>query len=131
MTGEYFVVEKVLERKLTSDDGTYQYLVKWEDYSDKDNTWEPMDHLRRIRNLTKKVDEAAKAAEKQRTSSIATIRFVYNHFFFCVCLAGENNQRKKKLSLHTCHSFFFVWEGKKHLLSSFSQNKKLLFSGFV
>mmetsp|Transcript_13805 Transcript_13805/g.29913 ORF Transcript_13805/g.29913 Transcript_13805/m.29913 type:complete len:84 (-) Transcript_13805:304-555(-) len=35
-----YKVERILN--LRFDKGVRQYLVKWEGYADKDNTWEPM-----------------------------------------------------------------------------------------
>ncbi|XP_054154222.1 heterochromatin protein 1-like [Oppia nitens] len=38
-----FVVEQIRDRRLVNDE--VQYLVKWREFDEKDNTWEPIDNL--------------------------------------------------------------------------------------
>lgn len=42
-TSELHKVEKIVGMRWSS--GERQYQVKWEGYADKDNTWEPLEHL--------------------------------------------------------------------------------------
>ena len=39
-----YLVEKILDRRV-SDGGGFQYLVKWVDFPEEDNTWEPIENL--------------------------------------------------------------------------------------
>ena len=41
---EVFTVEKILKKRVTSN-GTTEYFLKWMNYSDDDNTWEPVHNL--------------------------------------------------------------------------------------
>lgn len=42
---EEYSVEKLVGRRQNPDTGALEYLVKWLDYPDDANTWEPIDHL--------------------------------------------------------------------------------------
>lgn len=41
---EVFTVEKILKSR-TCPDGTVEYFLKWHNYPDSENTWEPEDNL--------------------------------------------------------------------------------------
>ena len=40
---EVFIVERIVAEKKRK--GRTMYLIKWENYDDADNTWEPIEHL--------------------------------------------------------------------------------------
>jgi len=41
---EEYTVERIVDRRV-NEDGTVEYLLKWNGFDDKDNTWEPESHL--------------------------------------------------------------------------------------
>lgn len=44
-----FIVEKILDKRLKG--SKIEYLVKWEGYTDADNTWEPTRNLENVEYL--------------------------------------------------------------------------------
>lgn len=38
-------VEAIRDKRINKETGCIEYLIKWEGYSEDDNTWEPRDHL--------------------------------------------------------------------------------------
>ena len=44
MSEEEYIVDKVVGKKIES--GIEYYLVKWKDYPEEDNTWEPKNHFK-------------------------------------------------------------------------------------
>ena len=39
-----FTVERILDKRI-SPEGKVEYFLKWMDYPEKDNSWEPIEHL--------------------------------------------------------------------------------------
>ena len=39
-----YTVEKILDKRIT-EDGSVEYLIKWEGYDHSENTWEPLRHF--------------------------------------------------------------------------------------
>lgn len=52
----YYVVEDILDSKV-GPDGTKLYLIKWKDWSHRDNTWEPIKHLAKVEGMVKKFEK--------------------------------------------------------------------------
>lgn len=50
-----FEVEALRDKRVK--DGVALYLVKWKDYSDSDNTWEPISHLEGSMDLVRDYEE--------------------------------------------------------------------------
>ncbi|KAK5638820.1 hypothetical protein RI129_013115 [Pyrocoelia pectoralis] len=40
-----YTVERIIDKRVNSATGTIEYLLKWQGYSDKDNSWEPEENL--------------------------------------------------------------------------------------
>lgn len=62
---EEYNVEKIVARRKNPKTGGYEYLIKWENYSDSENTWEPSEHLK-CPDLIAKFNEAETAKRKRR-----------------------------------------------------------------
>lgn len=65
---EVYVVERVVDKRVT-DDGKIEYLLKWQGYSESENTWEPVEHLN-----CKKLIEKFEQSLKPRPNAIRTRR---------------------------------------------------------
>lgn len=46
-----YEAERILD--ITKEDGQIKYLVKWKGYDQKENTWEPPEHLNHAQRLLK------------------------------------------------------------------------------
>ena len=55
-----YAIERILNHRQL-EDGTYEYQVKWRDYSSKENSWEPFEHF----NSLEKIQEYWKAKKLQ------------------------------------------------------------------
>jgi chromobox protein 1 len=42
-----YFIEKIVDKRFVGNNRLVEYLVKWKDYSDEENTWEPLTHLRK------------------------------------------------------------------------------------
>lgn len=65
-----YTVEKIIDSRI-NDNGVKEYLLKWNGYEEKDNTWEPEENLDcpgLIEAFER--DKAKKDAERKRKSSI-------------------------------------------------------------
>ena len=69
-----YYVDKILDRKIEK--GKKRYLIKWQGYSSKDNTWEPRGNFNRalVKEFDKEFEEKAnkvkcpsKAGEVEQT----------------------------------------------------------------
>ena len=57
---QLFKVERIVGMRWTK--GSREYFVKWEGYAEKDNTWEPMEHLVGCANEIREYEKARDAA---------------------------------------------------------------------
>jgi hypothetical protein len=62
---EAFVVEKVVDKRVRGNKN--EYLLKWKNYDDKDNTWEPEENLD-CAELISAYEAKIKAKSKRRTT---------------------------------------------------------------
>lgn len=63
-----FNVEKVLNKR-TKPNGQVEYLLKWEGWSDADNTWEPIENLSNCIHMIKRFEEEELAPEINKKNS--------------------------------------------------------------
>ena len=61
-----WVVKRILDRQLQWD--KVQYLVKWNEYSDSENTWKSAEHLKAAQQLDvyEVINSAAKKVSRQQ-----------------------------------------------------------------
>lgn len=52
---DLYVVEKIIKKKMIGKKPFY--LVKWENFSEKDNTWEPEENLESVMHLVEEFEE--------------------------------------------------------------------------
>ena len=81
MTQEYFNIEKILDRRKVN--GRFEYLIKWEGYSENESTWEPIKNLKNAKPLLEEYDKAhsihIESEQKKKEST-------------------SNNSKKKKIN---------------------------------
>ena len=62
MSEEEYIVDKVVGKKIES--GIEYYLVKWKDYPEEDNTWEPKNHFKDLTPIKIYENEIKKKKKK-------------------------------------------------------------------
>mmetsp|Transcript_22854 Transcript_22854/g.23802 ORF Transcript_22854/g.23802 Transcript_22854/m.23802 type:complete len:240 (-) Transcript_22854:82-801(-) len=62
-----YIVEKILNKRTKK--GKAEYFVKWEGYSDNDNTWEPISHLLNVKYLITDFEESLKSRKSVKIES--------------------------------------------------------------
>ena len=66
-----YTAERIMAERVSPADGTRQFLVRWEGYTEADDTWEPMGNLNNAIRHVKKYERELKAkAEKSRRASM-------------------------------------------------------------
>ena len=63
--GEEYNVEEILDSRLKR--GKIEYLVKWEGYSNEENTWEPLGHLKNAKEAIADFHKKNPLAKKPKT----------------------------------------------------------------
>jgi len=58
-----FVVEKILEKRIGKK-GKTEYLIKWKNYNEEDNTWEPASNIDGYKNIVDAFEKELKAIAK-------------------------------------------------------------------
>jgi hypothetical protein len=88
-------VEKILDKRII-DDKVY-YLLKWVDYSDSYNTWEPEEHLD-CQDLVDKYEDEQKASSDQRKQK--TYDTSDESSSFSLDVGTSKKHKKKKIRKH-------------------------------
>ncbi|KAG5681699.1 hypothetical protein PVAND_011109 [Polypedilum vanderplanki] len=58
---EVYTVEKILQKRIRL--GKAEYFLKWKNYSDNDNTWEPAENIQNCKELIVEFEESLKRKE--------------------------------------------------------------------
>ena len=92
-----FEVEKVVDHR-TSKTGTYEYLVKWKNYSTAENTWEPEENFNSKQCISKYWAGKNKLVDEQpkrytRSSKKAMITNMLSLLFFFTIMPGYSSLR--------------------------------------
>ena len=88
-----YVVEKILNKKGYGKN--IQYLIKWKDFGDEDNTWEPVGNLECPELIQKFEDELAKRKGKNKKENPSTPRLSVRAN---TNTPGKTPNRKRKIS---------------------------------
>jgi hypothetical protein len=64
---DLYVVEKIRDKRVKG--GKVEYLVKWENYPETQNTWEPLTNLETVIFLVEEYEEKLKKKKKKNTTS--------------------------------------------------------------
>lgn len=59
-----YIVERILQDRINSN-GEKEYLIKWEGYSYRQNTWEPYENLKNVRDIIDKYEKNRKNQNKK------------------------------------------------------------------
>ena len=54
---DYYIVEEIIDRMWDPVKKIHLYLVKWQDYSHNDNTWEPKLNLENVIEMVQEFDD--------------------------------------------------------------------------
>ena len=65
MNNEY-IVEKILNKRIKYNKP--EYLIKWEGYSDKESTWEPMNNLQNLLGLINDFEKTRKESHQDKVN---------------------------------------------------------------
>lgn len=68
LSKEEYEVEAIVDFDM-DDDGTPLYEIKWKDWPTSENTWEPIEHLRRSKNLVDRFHQELKEKQGRRKRS--------------------------------------------------------------
>jgi transposase InsO family protein len=73
VSSEEYVVEKIIDRRavVDGDSDEFEYFVKWKDYPDSDNTWEPLSNLSGAADLLSDYERARDAVVQPRTETLS------------------------------------------------------------
>jgi hypothetical protein len=66
---ETYIIERIVNKRVLKN-GKVQYLVKWKDYDDKDNTWEPKENLGDCLEYIEDFEETQGEKKKEAKSNL-------------------------------------------------------------
>lgn len=65
-----YIVERIVGKKYDPITNEVQYCIKWEGYDDRDNTWEPIRHLKNVMSLIDEFESRLHHKKKPKIDSL-------------------------------------------------------------
>lgn len=72
MPADEYEVEEIVESMIDADTMEHMYLIKWKNYPESDNTWEPKKNLKGSLSLVRQFDVKKKKAEAEDAAKKAS-----------------------------------------------------------
>ncbi|XP_019763938.2 uncharacterized protein LOC109540159 isoform X1 [Dendroctonus ponderosae] len=67
-----FVVEKIIAKRFNPRKKTWEYNIKWENFSHESNTWEPVSNLSHCKKLLEQFEEQLKRMKEEKAKQVQT-----------------------------------------------------------
>ncbi len=112
---EEYEIEKILEKRIVKN--KIEYLIKWKDYPESDNTWEPIENMD---NAKRMISEFEKKLKEKKTKNIIN--------YFNEAKLNNNMKKNYKIKsskpIRTYKTFENINTEEKQIQNDFIQKKR-------